>query len=59
MKVIKLDNSAFALEPHDPTDRIDALNIDRLRDSGISEAAIDIYRRYRLGLVVSRSPEEA
>jgi hypothetical protein len=55
MKVLKIDNRAFALEPHD---RIAALNIDRLRDDGISETAIDIYRRYRFGLFGSAPSTE-
>jgi hypothetical protein len=53
MKITKLDSCAFALEPQDPADRIGALDIGRLRRSGISEAAINIYRRYRSGLVAS------
>jgi hypothetical protein len=59
MKIIKLDSCAFALEPQDPADQIGALDIARLRRSGVSEAAIDIYRRYQSGLVNSGSPIEA
>ena len=56
MKVIKLDKSAFALEPQDEADRIDALDVAQLLESGISQAAIDIYRRYRFGLSGAGSP---
>jgi hypothetical protein len=58
LKLIKLDRCAFALEPQDPADRIGALDIARLRRSGITQAAIDIYRRYQSGLVDSGSPNE-
>jgi hypothetical protein len=57
MKVIDLGNRATALEPDEAADRIASLDISHLKESGISEAAIDIYRRYRGGL--RRGPSTA
>lgn len=50
MKVIDLGNHASALEPDEAADRISSLDISEFQKSGISKAAIDIYRRYRGGL---------
>jgi hypothetical protein len=53
MKVIDLGDCALALEPDKMADRVGSLDIARLKSHGVSERAIEIYRRYALAPNIS------
>jgi hypothetical protein len=46
MKVVELGHGARAIEPDRPADRVESLSTGQLKQSNVSEEAIDIFRRY-------------
>ncbi len=48
MRIVELGDGAVAFEPSGSADRVDSVGVGRLRASGVSEAAIEVYLRYGL-----------
>ena len=51
MKVIELDTCAYGIEPEGAADRLESVDIARLRKSGINETMIGIVQGYLMRTV--------